>query len=166
MKIQLNGLIYRFPKELKLLITAFLFILSIGYYSGLLFVNNTTATNPKGIQENYLGNENDELATKMKFKKSKREIISIVHTHILSMAMIFFFVGLLFLTTQLNYKLKLILIIEPFVYIILTFGGIYLLWKGFTMLKYIIIISGSIMTLSYTTMVVIIIKQLYKYPKN
>lgn len=160
--MQLPIAISTFSKELKRLITAFLVVLSIGFYSGLFFVNTTSKMTPKGIQENYLGNENDEDATVMKFKKSKREIISIVHSHILSMSMIFFFVGLILLTTNLNSKLKLFLIIEPFVSIILTFGGIYLLWKGFTFMKYMIIFSGTLMTLTYTTSVFIILKQLFR----
>lgn len=158
--MQLNGTIHTFSKELKVLIGVFIIVLSIGFYSGLLFVNNTSATSLKGVEENYLGNESDEGATVMKFKKSEREMLSIVHSHILSMAMIFFFVGLILLTTNINSKLKIFLIIEPFISIILTFGGIYLLWKGITFMKYIVIISGSLMTASYTIMIIIILKQL------
>lgn len=160
--MQLPIAISTFSKELKVLITAFLVVLSIGFYSGLFFVNTTSKMTPKGVQENYLGNENNEDAIVMKFKKSKREIISIVHSHILSMSMIFFFVGLILLTTNLNSKFQLFLIIEPFISIILTFGGIYLLWKGFTFMKYIIIFSGTLMTLTYTTSVFIILKQLFR----
>ena len=104
--MNVNYSIKQFSKELKLLITAFLVVLSIGFYSGLLFVNNTSKISPNGVEENYLGNENNEDATIMKFKKSEREMLSIVHSHILSMAMIFFFVGLILLTTDLNNKLN------------------------------------------------------------
>ncbi len=159
--MNVNYSIKQFSKELKLLITAFLVVLSIGFYSGLLFVNSTSKMTPNGVEENYLGNENIEDATIMKFKKSEREMLSIVHSHILSMAMIFFFVGLILLTTNLNNKLKLFLIIEPFISIIITFGGIYLLWKGFHFMKYIVIFSGTLMILTYTASVVIILKQLF-----
>ncbi len=159
--MNVNYSIKQFSKELKLLIIAFLVVLSIGFYSGLLFVNSTSKMTLNGVEENYLGNENIEDATIMKFKKSEREMLSIVHSHILSMAMIFFFVGLILLTTDLNNKLKLFLIIEPFISIILTFGGIYLLWKGFSFMKYIVIFSGTLMTLSYTLAVFIILKQLH-----
>lgn len=164
--MKINGSIHTFSKELKLLIGTFIIVLSIGFYSGLLFVNNTSSASLKGIEENYLGNESDENATVMKFKKSEREMLSIVHSHILSMAMIFFFVGLILLTTSINSKLKMFLIIEPFLSIIVTFGSIYLLWKGITFMKYIIIISGSLMTISYTAMIIIILKELYKSQKH
>ena len=39
--------------------------------------------------------------------------------------------------------------IEPFVSIVFTFGGIYLLWSGITWFKYIIILSGTLMTFSF-----------------
>ena len=52
--MNLNGLIYTLPRELKLLITAFIVVLSIGFYTGLLFVKETSSANPNGIEEQYL----------------------------------------------------------------------------------------------------------------
>ena len=88
--MQLNGLLSTFPKEIKLLIGAFLLVLSIGFYTGLLFVGETSSTKPTGIEEHYLGNESIEDAQVMKFKKSPKEMLTLVHTHILSMSFIFF----------------------------------------------------------------------------
>jgi len=158
----LNGLLYTFPKELKLLIAAFVVVLSVGFYSGLLFVSETSSTKPNGIEEQYLGNEDDENAKVMKFKKSEQEMLTLVHGHILSMSIIFFLTGLILITTRLNYKLKLFLLIEPFVSIILTFGGLYLLWKGILWVKYVVMFSGLLMTLCYSLAVFIILKQLLK----
>ncbi len=159
-----NGLIETFPKELRLLITAFIIVLSIGFYTGLLFVSETSTTSSNGIEEQYLGNENDEDAKVMKFKKSEQEMLTLVHGHILSMSIIFFLTGLILATTRLNYKLKLFLLIEPFVSVILTFGGLYFLWKGMFWMKYVVMFSGILMTLSYTVAVIIILKQLMKPP--
>jgi len=156
-----NLSIQNFSKQVKLLITFFLFVLSIGFFTGLSFVNKTSKMSPQGIQENYLGNENNEKATIMKFKKSKREILTIVHTHIISMAVVFFLLGLLLLTTNLNNSFKNFLIIEPFISIIATFGGIYFVWKGFVFIKYIVLISGVLMTLTYSVSVGILLKQLH-----
>lgn len=164
--MQLNGLIYTFPKELKLLIGAFIIILSIGFFTGLLFVDETSSINPNGIEEQYLGNELDENAEVMKFKKSDQEMLTLVHNHILSMSIIFFLLGLILSTTKLNKTLKVILMIEPFVSVILTFGGIYLLWKGVFWMTYIVMFSGTLMTLSYTLSVLIIFFQLFKKNKS
>ena len=147
--MQIHGIISQFPKEVKGLIFAFIITLSIGFYSGIRFVNDTSKSNPQGIEERYLGNEENEEATTMQFKKSKAEIMTLVHNHILSLSVIFFLLGGLVATTGVNKKLKLFLMIEPFVSIIFTFGGIYLMWSGIIWFKYIIMISGMLMTLTF-----------------
>lgn len=160
--MQVNGLIHSFPKEIKLLIGAFIIVLSVGFYTGLLFVGETSTANPNGIEEQYLGNEEDENAQVMRFKKSDKEMLTLVHNHILSMSIIFFLVGLIVSTTKLNRKLKLFLIVEPFLSVILTFGGLYFLWTGFLWMKYIVMISGILMTLTFSTSVIVILKQLFQ----
>jgi len=164
--MQLNGLIYTFPKEIKLLIGVFIIVLSIGFYTGLLFVNETSSMSSTGIEENYIGNENVEDAEVMKFKKSDREMLSIVHSHILSMSLIFFLVGLILSTTSLSRSLKLFLMIEPFISVVLTFGGIYILWNGTLWMKYIVMFSGTLMTLSFTVSIFVILFQLLQLKKQ
>ncbi|NER15531.1 hypothetical protein GWK08_18900 [Leptobacterium flavescens] len=156
-----NGLLQTFPKELKLFIGAFVIVLSIGYYTGLSFVRNTESHHPQGIEENYLGNEEEAEALVMKFKKGKREMLTIIHTHILSMSFIFFLLGGILYFTRLNRSLKLFLMIEPFISLLLTFGGIYLLWTGILWFKYIVMISGILMTLSFSLASLIILFQLF-----
>ena len=144
-----NGLLTIFPREIRLFIAVFVIILSIGFFTGLLFVKQTDSTTPAGIEENYLGNEDDEDAHVMKFKKGDREMLTIVHTHILSMALIFFLLGGLVWIADFPKKWKLFLTIEPFLSVILTFGGIYLMWKGISWFKYIVIFSGILMTITF-----------------
>ncbi|MEP1487725.1 MAG: hypothetical protein ABJK28_04800 [Algibacter sp.] len=158
--MQLNGLIHTFPKEIKLLIGVFVIVLSIGFYTGLLFVGETSTANPNGIEEQYLGNEDDEDAKVMRFKKSEKEMLTLVHNHILSMSIIFFLLGLIVSTTKLNNKFKLFLIAEPFLSVVLTFGGLYLLWSGMLWTKYIVMLSGILMTFTFTISVFIILRQL------
>jgi hypothetical protein len=155
-----NGLITSFPRELKLLLGAFTLVLSIGFYTGLVFIGETSTINPSGIEEQYLGNEADEDAVVMKFKKSKKQMLTLVHNHVLSMSIIFLLLGLILLVTKLNIRLKLFLIIEPFLSVVLTFGGLYLMWDGLLWIKYIVIISGSLMVFCFTTSILIIFKQL------
>ncbi len=146
----------------KLFIAAFVIVLSIGYITGLLFVKETDSTSPDGIEENYLGNEDDENAAIMKFEKSDREMLTTLHSHILSMSFIFFFLGGLVAITSLPKKLKSFLMIEPFFSIILTFGGIYFLWQGMLWMKYIVVISGIVMTGVFLTASISILLQLLK----
>lgn len=159
--MRVHGVIHQFPKEIKHLIVVFVATLSIGYFGGLSFVNDTTNASSKGIQERYLGNEDDEEATKMMFKKSSGEIKTLVHNHILSLSVIFFLLAIILSTTSIGTKLKLFLMIEPFVSVVCTFGGIYVMWTGVTWMKYVVMASGFLMTAVYTTSIIVILQQLY-----
>jgi len=163
--MQVHGLIHQFPKEIKTLIFVFIIVLSVGFYGGLSFVNNTTSMQPSGVETHYLGNESDEDAEIMKFKKNKREILTIVHNHILSLSVIFFLLSLILSTTSINKKLKYFLMIEPLMSVLLTFGGIYFLWSGYLWVKYLIIFSGILMTLSFVLATISILHQLL-FPKS
>ena len=160
--MQLSGLLQRFPKHIKMFISAFVIVLSIGYITGLQFVRQTESIVPNGIEENYLGNEDKKDIKVMKFKKGKREMLTIIHTHILSMSFIFFLLGGLVSMTTLSNKWKAFLMIEPFVSIILTFGGIYLLWMGVSWLKYIVMLSGTLMTMVFIGSAGVVLFQLSK----
>lgn len=164
--MQLNGLIFTLPKEIKLLIGAFIIVLSIGFYTGLLFVSETSSANPDGIEEQYLGNENQEDVAVMKFKKSNREMLTTIHGHILSMSIIFFLVGLILSVTKLSKGYKLFIIIEPFISVLLTFGGIYFLWKGILWMKYVVMFSGILMTLTFSFSIILILSQLFLKKSN
>ncbi|GER60918.1 hypothetical protein [Patiriisocius marinus] len=164
--MQFNGLLQTFPSHVKLFITAFVVVLTVGYVTGLTFVSQTDSDSPNGIEENYLGNEEVEDAQVMKFEKGAREMLTIIHTHILSMSFIFFLLGSLVAMTSLPRKLKSFLMVEPFVSILLTFGGIWLLWMGYHWMKYIVMFSGILMTAVYFLGVLAILRDLVKKPNQ
>ncbi len=171
------------PQYVRISILAFLITLSFGYYTGLLFVEDTTQFSSEGIDLNYNGNEiiysenesleNEEiifnefeetveLNEPIKFKKSEKEIITIIHTHVLSFSLIFFALGLLLCFTKYPIRIKKLLIIEPFLSIILTFGGIWLLWKDVSWMKYIVMISGILLTITYVISTLLITYELFR----
>ncbi|MCL6265252.1 hypothetical protein [Flagellimonas myxillae] len=154
-----NGLLGSFPREIRLFVAAFVVVLSIGFFTGLLFVKQTESITPAGVEENYLGNEENEAAEIMKFKKGEREMLTIVHTHILSMAFIFLLLGGLVWITKFPKNWKLFLTIEPFFSAVLTFGGIYLMWMGILWMKYVVIFSGILMTVTFTFSAGLVLKQ-------
>ena len=160
--MELHGLLQTFPKYVKLFIASFVVILSIGYSTGLLFVRQTQSVSPDGIEQNYLGNEAIENVKVMKFEKGAREMLTIIHTHILSMSFIFFFLGGLLAMTSIPKRWKAFLMIEPFFSILLTFGGIYFMWMGVTWLKYIVMLSGVLMTLAYFVSASIVLYDCFK----
>jgi len=51
----------------------------------------TTEGNPTGIQENSMGNEDDLEAKELKLSRSEKQILNIVHSHMLTMSMLFLF---------------------------------------------------------------------------
>ncbi|MCB0410703.1 MAG: hypothetical protein KDD29_10825, partial [Flavobacteriales bacterium] len=128
----------------------------------LIYVRENTNASFSGIEEHYLGNENNEDATEMKFKKPKKEIITMVHNHVLSLSIVFLIISFLVLLTDIQPIFKKILVVEPFVSLLLTFGGIWIMWSGVMWFKYIIMISGILMTITFTTSVLIIIFQLLR----
>jgi len=160
--MQIHGLIHTFPKHIKIFIAAFVLVLSVGYFIGLLFVNQTDSSSPEGMEVNYLGNEENEEAEVMVFKKGEREMLTILHTHVLSISFIFFLLGGLVAITSLPTKLKSFLMVEPFISIILTFGGIYFMWSGVLWMKYIVMISGILMTLVFVVSAGAVLLQLRK----
>ena len=160
--MELHGLLQTFPKYVKLFIASFVVVLSIGYSTGLLFVRQTQSVSPDGIEQNYLGNEDIENVKVMKFEKGAREMLTIIHTHILSMSFIFFFLGGLLAMTSIPKRWKAFLMIEPFFSILITFGGIYFMWMGVIWLKYIIMLSGVLMTLAYFVSAGVVLYECFK----
>ncbi|MBL6644359.1 MAG: hypothetical protein ISP64_07035 [Flavobacteriaceae bacterium] len=157
-------LIKNLTVPIKYFIGAFLILLSIGYFTGLAFVAQTDSTTPQGIEENYNGNEDEDAPKVLKFKKSSREMLTIIHTHVLSISMIFFMTGILLWCTEQRVLIKKILSIEPFVSVLVTFGGIYLVWLGYSFFSILIVISGTLMTLSYVLAILFIFNDLLKKP--
>lgn len=155
--------IHQLPSFAKLFLLMFIIALSFGYVSGYKYLFRTTEMNVEGIEVNYNGNENDDNAEKMVFKKPEKEILTIIHTHVISMSMIFFCLGSILLFAQIPLFWKKTLLIEPFASLITTFGGIWLLWSGLLWMKYVIMVSGILMTISVLSMVVTIVWQLYFY---
>lgn len=145
------------PREFRLFVVCFVLVLNLGFFTGFSFVRVTTSMNSQGIEQNYLGNEDDEDAEEMHFKKSEQEILTLIHNHILSLSLIFFVLGSLLYMTSVSDKLTYFLIYEPLVSLVLTFGGIYLLWKGVIWFKYIIMLSGMAMVLSILAMSALLI---------
>lgn len=159
-----NGLIQQFPTSAKWVIALFLIALSYGFFAGIRFVEHTTDFKPEGIEESYLGNEEVEEVEIMKYEKTQNEMLTMFHTHVMSLSMVFFLSGLLVLMTDAPKGLKKTLAIEPLVSVMVTFGGIYWMWKGLVWLKYIVLLSGILMTVCFGIGVLLVLWNLCKKP--
>ncbi|GAB4252664.1 MAG: hypothetical protein Kow0079_07630 [Vicingaceae bacterium] len=158
----LNGLMHKLPAQVKKLLFFFVVTLTFGYTIGFLFIKHTTDLKPQGVYENYVGNEENEDAEVMKFKKSDGEMYTMIHDHTISLSIMFLILGVLISITSLPAFIKGFLIIEPFISIVLTFGGIGLMWNGVAWMKYVVIFSGSLLTFTFYISVILIIWQLLK----
>lgn len=149
------------PKELKLLALMFLLSMLFGYGASFLILADQTSLSPAGIEENYNGNEVDEQATILKFKKSNYEMLTTVHTHVFSLSVIFLIVGALAYFTGLPLKLRFFLMIEPLVSLMITFTSLILMWQGFILFKYLVALSGIMMHGAFLVTVLFLIRELY-----
>ena len=157
--MELRGALSQLPKDFRILVCCFVIVLNIGFFTGFNFVRVSTSLSTSGIEENYLGNEEDEDAEIMRFKKSEKEILTLIHNHILSLSLVFFVLAVLLYMTNVSPMLKTFLLFEPFASLVLTFGGIYIMWLGVIWFKYIIIVSGLAMVLSLCLTSFLIIKE-------
>lgn len=161
-----SGMLSRLGPGIRFFLASFVLVLSVGFFTGLRFVGQTGSTQPAGIETNYLGNEEDEDAEVMIFKKSPREMLTIIHSHILSMSTVFLLLGILVWMTRLPVKLKMLLTIEPFFSVLFTFGGIYFLWQGALWWKYVVFCSGILMTLTFLAAAVLVLLELLRPNKG
>jgi hypothetical protein len=117
----------------RLYLSAFLLVMMFGYLHSIFFVYTTTALSPRGTELRYRGTPQADIekaaadGKEIQYEKPLGEMLNITHTHILSMAFMFFCTGGIFLFSSLNEKLKVFLIIEPFAAIATSFTSMWLM---------------------------------------
>jgi hypothetical protein len=102
----------------------------VGYTTSLVFVWHTTRMVPPGVATQYRGAnpEASEGGGPMRFSKSLGEMLTITHTHLLSMAVIFVLTGLgVALCARPSERWRRWLIAEPFVALLVSFTAMWLM---------------------------------------
>ena len=96
-----------------------------GYTVSLIYVWHTTRLVPGGIADHYRGSEGLDGA--MQFPKSLGELLTITHTHLFSMLVIFVLSGLcVTLCERVTERMKRVLVTEPFVALLVSMSAIWL----------------------------------------
>ena len=145
----------------KGLIAVYLIVLSIGVGLGLTYIYMTTNMTPSGMSEQYLGNDND---WEPKLPKTIIDLVSHAHDHIVFFSIIFFSLGLIFsMTTIVNPFWKLFLIFEPFLSILVTFSGFFIIRFVNPYFSYIVIVSSVLMYICFYIMVFLILYELFLF---
>ena len=163
--IRILGALPYLPKLVKQFLLVFILVLSFGYGVGVLYISQTSGISPMTVQENYVGNEDDLEAEEMKFKKPEKAILTLVHGHVISFAFIFGVLGFMLMFSSYSTTLIKFLAIEPLISTVTTFGGVWLIWSGVGWMKYVVILSGSLMHLSFVATVVLLGLDLIRKPK-
>lgn len=122
----------------------------VGYTTSLLFVHHTTGMTPPGVAEHYRGSDSTAAEAAMQFPKTYSEMLTITHTHLLSMAAIFAFSGLaLALCEQPSPKWRRLLIVEPFVALLVSFGSMWLMRYVDARFTWLLSLSSALMAATF-----------------
>lgn len=147
------------PRDAKVLLTAFLVTLSLGYASGLSFVYHTTRMVPRGIAAHYAGSPRE---TEMAFPKSSGELLQTTHNHVLSLAVVFALVGALLLGTGAPPRLRGALVVESFAAILTSFGSLWLVRYVSPLFAWLLLVSGAAMAATFLLSVGLVLAEIWR----
>ena len=151
--------------NLKKLLIYYLFTIGIGFSLGVLYVYLNSEFSNTGMIEQYIGN-NDEWEPKL--PKTLKDLISHTHEHITMFSIIFLSIGVIFsYNSVIKGFWKSFLILEPFISIIITFGGFFVIRYITTTFSYVIIFSSFLMYICFYIMLFICLYELiFLHKKN
>ena len=149
--------LFQLNSTLRLFLSAFLSVLTIGVIVGLLFLYETTSFSKTISSDRLLEtkeNIEEDFGINESKAKSTGELLMTTHNHIIGFSFIFFFTGgIFYFNSIITGFWKIFLIIEPLISVVLSFGSMWAVryWgEGFI---YITIISAVIMYLSFFIMI-------------
>lgn len=150
--------LYELPQKVKYFLSAFLILMTIGVTIGLVYVNRTTGMSGQGASEHYAGSQlEDEMDIPEKYPKEIESMLLTTHTHLISFAFIFFFLGgIFYFNSIITGGWKTFLMIEPFLSVLGTFGSIWGVRYVSDTFSLAIILFGILTYASYYLMVAII----------
>lgn len=116
------------PPVFRLLARWVTIVQLVGYTTSLVFVWYTTRLVPPGVAARYRGTNPDAVSGAMQFPKSFAEMLTITHTHLLSMAMIFVITGVgVALCERVGERWRRLLVAEPFAALLVSFSAMWLM---------------------------------------
>lgn len=156
--------LHRLPKILKLYLASFVIALAIGVTIGLVYLYETTKFDKETTIERYSGAQievEEDFGIVENGGKTKNEILMTVHNHIISFSTFFFLMGILFyFSTTLKGFIKKIILFEPMISILFSFGSLLAVKFISPIFIYITLISATFMYSGFFLMVFILLKDL------
>jgi hypothetical protein len=133
----------------------------VGYTTSLVFVWWTTDLAYRGVTGRYRGNEALDPSAAMQFPKSFAEMLTITHTHLLAMAMVFTVTGAsLALCERVPARWKGPLIAEPFAAVLVSFGAMWLMRWVDPRFGYLLMASSGLLALTFYLQSFLILREL------
>lgn len=158
-------LLRNWPPAAKKIIFTFTVVAFMGVVIGGVFIEATTGMTPQGVTEQYRGNEQNRAeAAELKFPKPFKAMLITTHNHILGLSPLFLVVGLLYLSAAPVSRFRMAVAAEPFISLILTFGGLWVMRYWWPPFVYVVILSGTAMLVCFAWMCVVIVKECLKQP--
>ncbi|MBD3297285.1 MAG: hypothetical protein GF341_01415 [candidate division Zixibacteria bacterium] len=145
------------PRYLQYFVAAFVVVGLAGYAAGLGYIAVVTGPSPEDVGDHYHGNE-----AEMSFGKSTGEMLTIIHTHLLGMGVLFLAVGLLFAASDFPTRLKGAVMVETMLTLFTTFGGLYVVSIGWRAWLWVVYPSSVLMVIGYLTMSVAILRSAFR----
>ncbi|MBC8312360.1 MAG: hypothetical protein H8E72_08635 [Candidatus Marinimicrobia bacterium] len=154
--------LYQLENNLKYWLSLFLVVMSIGVTIGLIYVRTTTNISAEGTVHRYAGSEvKDEFDIPEHYPKPVSDMLMTTHNHIITFAMIFGLIGMLFyFNSIIDGTWKFILMAEPLISTLVTFGSIWGIRFIAPQFSYITIVSGVLMYVTYYVMVAVMLYEL------
>ena len=149
------------PAPLRTLARWVTIVQVVGYTTSLVFVWHTTGLVPPGVATRYRGA--DPLASEgaMQFPKSFAEMLTITHTHLLSMAVIFLLTGLgVALCERPSERWKRWLIAEPFVALLVSFSAMWLMRYVDARFSWLLEASSAVLAVTFYVQSYLILREL------
>ena len=175
-------LLRNLPREVRLFAAMIMLALGLGYAHALAYVYQTTRIVPAGIEQRFRGTETNPstestapeeledttvatppatITGEIEYQKSLAEMLNIIHTHILSMTFLFSLSGLITLmTASTGTKFRKFVVIEPFIGILVTFAGLWLMRYVHPAFSWLVSISGTLLALAFAGQCWAVIKEM------
>jgi len=159
------------PAPLRTLARWITIVQIVGYTTSLVFVWRTTRMVPAGVAARYRGESLEpgaeggggggEGGGPMQFPKSFSEMLTITHTHLLSMAVIFALSGIgVALCTWPPERWRRLLIAEPFGALLVSFAAMWLMRYVDSRFAWLLEASSSLIALTFYVQSYLILREL------
>ena len=157
------------PAPLRALARWITIVQLVGYTTSLVFVWHTTRLAPAGVAARYRGDsaEAGPDAGAMQFPKSFAEMLTITHTHLLGMAVIFALSGIgVALCTWPSERWRRLLIAEPFGALLVSFAAMWLMRYVDSRFSWLLEASSSLVALTFYVQSCLILRELARVERG